>query len=385
MNRIILFICVMILSAFRLQGQVVSGGYRVRVPYVEEHGKIIVNAFFNGTEGRFIVDTGAPCCVTDTFARRAGLTSIQGYVPVQDSNGKLDSLSVVDLPSLKFKGSVSFTRLQTVKWKKGNIVETFGVDGIIGYNFLRQGLVKFDGKKHLLTFTNYRDSLDVEKAIPMPLQKGSSLTLFSVSIGRDKLENVMFDSGASSFFELSLRDYQQLFATSSKEISLLAKGKGILSLGAAGLENESMKYRVRIPEFKIGNQLFKNVVTITTDAPDSRMGSALLKYGDILIDYPRNVFCFLPYKDTIPDLYTKEWDVVITVMNNHLCAGLVWDIAKLPLKGGEQIVKVNGKRYGTVNMYEAMTTNVVNMPGDKAIITYLDKNGKEREVTILRR
>ena len=47
--------------------------YRVTVPYVKENGKITINAEVNGHQGRFLVDTGAPCSLTYSFMQRAGI------------------------------------------------------------------------------------------------------------------------------------------------------------------------------------------------------------------------------------------------------------------------------------------------------------------------
>lgn len=384
MKRLLILLFELI-TGVMLQAQSATGIWRASVPYVEENGKIIVRASLNHVEGRFILDTGAPCCVTDSFARRAGLSAVMGTIPIQDSNGQTDSLQVLDLPSLGFSGSPEFTRLQTVKWKKGNIVENFGIDGIIGYNFLRQGIFKLDGERHLALFTNSLSGLGCDSLKGIPLVSGTYLTLIPVTAGKAILPNVMFDSGAGSFLDLSVKDYQMLASENPSCVNLLATGHGILSLGAAGLEKKSVKYRVRLPLFNIGGQTFKNVVTITTSAPDTRMGSQLLKYGNVVIDYPHNLFYFQPRQHTVPDLYTKEWDVVLTVMDNHLCAGLIWDTSRLPLKGGERITKVNGKTYGSLNLYEAMTRNLVDMPGDKATITFINEKGKEQTIVIRRK
>lgn len=134
------------------------------------------------------------------------------------------------------------------------------------------------------------------------------------------------------------------------------------------------------------NFLFEEVTSVTTDAVDSRIGSDLLRYGTVIADYRSNVFYFIPYDNRKKlNLYEKDWDVVITVMDDHLCAGLVWDYAGLPLHGGERIVAVNGVRYDKVDLYEAITRGLIHLPGDKARIVYIGEDGKEHEVTIRKR
>ena len=360
--------------------------FRIEIPYVEENGKFLVTAVINGQPGRFLVDTGAPCCISDSFARRAKIESIGQEAEGVDSNGETVTNAVVNIESLRLDDKFTFSQLQAMKWPAGNVLENFKIDGVIGYNLFRQGIVKFDHRKHLLTFTNYDGGLGIDYSCAVPMIPDPYLTLLRVKLGKNSCDTVMFDSGAKAFYELSVKSFNRLEASDKKALKVLGKGIGALSIGAAGLEDASEKYRVCVPKFGIGNALFKNVTTITTDAQDSRIGSNFLLYGTVIIDYQSNVFYYIPYdKKKTVDVYEKDWDVIITVMNDRLCAGLVWDYARLPLKGGERIVEVNGVRLEQVDTYKAITQGYINMPGDKATIVYVDEAGKEHEVTIRRR
>lgn len=370
-------------SAFAQGG----GKFRVSIPYIEENGKFIVQATINGQTGRFLLDTGAPCCISAPFASKAGIDDEGAAAQGIDSNGELVTNTLVVLPWLRFGDGLTFTQLQAMKWPAGSILENFRVDGVIGYNLFRMGMIKFDHPNHTLIFTNYDDGLGIDSSCAVPLIPDPQLTMFQVKLGKDACDTVMFDSGAKSFYELSTKSFNRL-KNNKKAMKVMGKGEGVLSIGAAGLEEKSVKYRVCMPKFGIGNNSFSRVTSITTDAEDSRIGSDLLLYGTVIIDYKSNVFYYIPYdknKKKSPDLYVKDWDVIITVMNDRLCAGLVWDYAKLPLKGGEQIVEVNGVRLDKVDTYKAITEGYIQMPGDKAEIVYIDSAGKEQKVTIRKR
>lgn len=362
-----------------------GGRFRVSIPYVEENGKFIVQATINGQSGRFLIDTGAPCCISDSFARKAGIGDSGSEAKGVDSNGATVTHTLVALPPLGFGDGFTFTNLRAMKWPAGSMLENFKVDGVIGYNLFKQGIIKFDHPNHTLIFTNYDGGLGIDYSCAVPLIPDEQLTLFRVTLGKDACDTVMFDSGAKAFYELSTKSFQRL-QSDKKAMKVMGKGEGSLSIGAAGLEEKSMKYRVCMPKFGIGNNSFRRVTSITTDAEDSRIGSELLLYGTVIIDYTSNVLYYIPYdKKKTPDLYVKDWDVIITVMNDRLCAGLVWDYAKLPLKGGEQIVEVNGVRLDKVDTYKAITEGYIRMPGDKADIVYIDSEGKEQKVTIRKR
>lgn len=72
-------------------------------------------------------------------------------------------------------------------------------------------------------------------------------------------------------------------------------------------------------------------------------------------------------------------------MNGHLYAGMVWDYAHLPLKGGEQIVEVNGQDTEEVDTIQLLSGGFLQMKGDEAEIVYMDSKGKRQKVTIRRR
>lgn len=372
--------------SLKVHARMAGNDFRVTVPYVESGGKLSVKVLVNGVEGNFLLDTGAPCCVTGSFARKAGIAADSTKtVEVQDSNGALATTHLVELAELRLDPSVSFARLEAVLWEPGHLMEQFGVDGIIGYNLFRRGAIQFDAERRTFTFASSIDKLTVDYASAIPLVDDQFLALLKVNLGGGACDTVMFDSGAAAFYEISAASLDRLMQKGKKAVRVLGSGSGILSFGAAGLESGSVKRRVCLPEFALGRARFRKVTSVTTDAPDSRMGSALLRHGALTIDYMGRMAYFLPKERRAVNLYEKDWDVVITVMNDSLCAGLVWDYAKLPLKGGERIVGVNGQRFGRVNMQEALTKGLLHMPGDKARITYLDEAGNEREVTIRKR
>ncbi|WP_448778170.1 aspartyl protease family protein [Bacteroides congonensis] len=358
--------------------------YRVTLPYVMENGKITINAEVNGHQGRFLVDTGAPCSLTYSFMQRAGIVPFDS-VQVQDSNGHLLTTRVAELESLKLNG-FTFSRLQAICLEKGNMVENFKIDGIIGYNLMKMGIVKLDGSNHTFTLTSSEKGLGIDSLYAIPLVKDPYLVRIPVRFADNEQDTVMFDSGASSFYAMSATSHRRLSEKKTNSFEQLGKGVGILSLGVSGVEKASVKYRLKIPHFSIGNHSFRNVTTITTYAMDSRIGSGLLNHGNIVINYRKGMFYYIPsVSGEIPDMYQKEWDAVITVIDNYLTVGMVWNTEESPLKGGERIVEIEGKKYDKVDLYKATTTNLLQLPDKEAHIKYIDKETGEIKSTVIRR
>ena len=196
-------------------------------------------------------------------------------------------------------------------------------------------------------------------------------------------DTVLFDSGAAGFWDLSEPKYVQLKRQGL--VKQLSRGQGIISFGAAGLEENTVRYRLKADELGIGAARFKDVTAETTMGM-SRIGTDLLYYGKVILDYRKRLFYFIPNQpDAEPDMYRKTWNVEITVMDGYLTAGFIWESAAKDLSGGERIVEVNGKRFGKVDMYKAMTTNLVGLSGDEATIVVIDKKtGKEKRLKIHR-
>ncbi len=376
----LLLVCVALTGAAQTK-------FRATLPYRNEAGKLLVDVRVNGVPARFLIDTGAPCCVTYSFAQRIGLTTGQS-ISAQDSNGQTTQAHLVTLDSLNL-GGVQFHRLQAMQWGKGNLTEQMGIDGIVGYNLFQMGLLRLDGERHEMTFTNYSRDLGMDPAHALPLLKGAPVPLIPVRLGKTETDTVMFDSGAADFYEISRTTYNRLSASGRLRTALrpLASGTGILSMGAAGLAQEATLHRVKVPRFGLATTLFRNVSSITTDGRDSRIGSDILRYGTVVIDYPKRLFYYRPHDANLqPDLYQKEWEVVLIVENGHVSAGIVWD-NRLPIRRGDRILAVNGQRIpDTVDLRTATTQGLIAMPGDQAELTFLNaRTGREEQVKIRRK
>lgn len=376
--------CALVLSFVCLAMTTTAQSFRAVASFVNENGKLLTEISINGIKGRFLLDTGAPTCVSHSFAQKAGL-SLGETLRGSDSNGQSVATQLVTIPALQF-GGATFTQLQALCWEKGNPTEAF-IDGIIGYNLMQLGTSIFDLRRQRFTFTtDTRPHNPEAERYALPLLGGKAYPYIPIRFEGQPADTVMFDSGAADFYEMSTRRFARLSPADSLGVRLLAKGTGVLSMGAAGIERPSEKHRLLISSLSLAEAKFHNVTSITTSANDSRIGSELLVHGIVVIDYPQRKFYFLPYTpDSIPDLYAKEWDVVITVTDGYLTAGMVWN-EQLPIRSGDRIVAVNGQRFDKVDLRTAVTQGLFAMPGDTAIITFLNpRTQREERIEIGRR
>lgn len=67
-----------------------------------------------------------------------------------------------------------------------------------------------------------------------------------------------------------------------------------------------MRYRLKADELGIGAARFKDVTAETTMGM-SRIGTDLLYYGKVILDYRKRLFYFIPNQpDAEPDMYRKH-------------------------------------------------------------------------------
>lgn len=358
---------------------VCHAGFYTRIPYQNVAGKMQVKVSVGGVEGTFIFDTGAPVCLTHTFARKVNLTKIQEMRFV-DSNGQEFTQDLYLLDALRVSDT-EFTKVQAVVFEEGNMVEQMGIDGVLGYTLFGSHIVELDAANQEIIISDMEERFPLKAEYASRMLSADYTPMIEWKVGGVVADTVLFDSGAAGFWDVSETKYMQL--KKQGLVEQLSRGEGIISFGAAGLEESTVRYRLKAGEVGIGAARFRNVTAETTTGM-SRVGTDLLYYGKVVMDYRKRMFYFIPNQpDAVPDMYRKTWNVEITVMGDYLTAGFIWESAAKDLSGGERIVAVNGKRFDKVDMYEAMTTNLVNLTGDEATITVLDKQtGKERDVKI---
>ena len=351
--------------------------FRAIVPYVNEGGKLIVSLKVNGQQGRFLLDTGAPCCVSHEFASRIGLKAGEMRTG-EDSNGRAVQASLVSLDSLQL-GAVTFRNIQAMQWEKGNPTAQL-IDGILGYNLLRMGIVKWDTRQRQFIFTTLTEGLGLDPSRALPLLPNDYVPMVAVRLGKSDTDTVMFDSGAEGFYEMSNRQRERL-TQSRSTARILATADGTLSMGASGIEGVTTKHRILIPQMEIARFRFADVATTTTDGTSSRLGSMLFNYGDVAIDFPRRAFYFLPHplQKAPLKVYQPEWEVVPTVTaDGTIVAGIVWN-AKLPIHQGDRIVEINGQRCERIDFATAVSTPPFVLSGKKTEIVFIPKGSTEEQ------
>lgn len=368
----------LLLLVFSGTGRAQGQKFHVEIPYEEVRNQIIIKALVDGVEGRYIIDTGAPSCITHSRLMKSPGKEVFKKAIV-DAHGQEGYMRQTAMESF-IVGGINFAKLPVLVMDEGHLIEVFDVDGIIGNNILSFVVVRIDSKRKVVILTDNAEQFKIDpRASIKMVPNHQKQVLLDINLGNGASEQIMFDTGSGAFYELNEPSYDELKDCSSMET--LSTGFGASGVGAIGEEQAGKKYRVKIGDFRIGMGKFANVVTETMIGPCSRIGARLLDYGIVTIDYPNGYFYFEPFEEKSVDMYRKNWNVDITISGDQLVAGCVWDSArKEGLEGGERVISINGERVGKVDPKTALSGSFMKLEGDEATLVVIGKDGKEKKV-----
>lgn len=369
------------------KGKVIQKNYNVSVPYKDIRGLVIVKAFINNKAYDFIVDTGALTAISQELCNELGLKSNSG-LDVSDSSNLTQNMKSLTLPPVQV-GDITFKDVPAVVADGSFFFQCLGIDGFIGSNMLRNSIVKFSYRDKTVSFTDKLKNFSTDKKRSAGLLKDKmqsnpylQITLKNNDISG--LEGLLFDTGMVGLYDLSLTAYDTL--KKFNLFSVVHQAKGAYSLGIHGVENKTEHYMLLTPELIFGGVTLKNVTTTTTSDTKSRIGSQILEYGDIIIDYPDRQLYFNPYVDGAIDVTEKNWPVQPVIKENKFVVGIVWDASfNDRINEGDEIIKFGEIDYSAIHPCEAFKLNI-KPQADTAIMELRDiKTGEIKKVELTKK
>lgn len=370
------------------KGGALQKKYFTTIPYKEIKNKVIVECSINNRPYRFIVDTGAATTITPALYKQLNPQVIT-RIPVSDQSGKVDSMQIVSLKNFKL-GDVTFDGIPAMVVKETQMLfDCFKVDGLIGSNMLRNSVVQFNAQTHTLTITDMPKQLNLkskfaEKMFTDPVQSNPFISVDIINGKTTGTDNLLFDSGMDSFYDLSYKGFKEVFAKISL-LKLEAQAIGSYSLGMHGLSEEEESYRLLAPELEINGYKFKNVTTVTTHGQSSRIGAELFKYGIVTLDYIGKKFYFEPYQKEATDLTEKNWPFIPTAKDGKVVIGLVWDKKwEGRINQDDIILSFDGRNYENADICEVMTTDHTSKNNKATLILKDAKTGTVKQYDVVR-
>lgn len=366
------------------QGGTKQKNYFTTIPYKEIKSKVIVECLIDGKPYRFIVDTGAGMSITPKVFKELN-PPLLASVPVSDQAGIVDNLMIASLQDVKL-GTVLFDDIPAVVVKDASIFECFDVDGLIGSNLLRNSIVQFSSKTHTLILTDNPKKLELNKkfAAKMDLSAVQSNPYIWIEItngGHKGRDQVLFDSGMDSFYDLSMKAYRTVF--NPNLFTLQAEAVGSFTLGLNGAAGDEYYYKVTAPKLTLNGVTFNNITTETTYGDSSRIGANLFKHGLVTLDYKNKQFYFEPYKKGDVNMQVTDWPFTPTVKDNKLVVGIVWDkVWDNIILPGDEILQFDGKTYEGADICKILITSHKSTSERAKLVLRDVNNGEIKELEV---
>jgi hypothetical protein len=256
------------------------------------------NVTIKGETYKFILDTGAPLCISTSIQDKYRFSVIDTTI-VHDSNNQTGSSLIVMVDTLSF-GGIMFSNIPAVVLDfKNSPVGENKVEGLLGSNVMRFLTIQFDIRHGLITFTNNNSRL------PVLLHNGFAFTTgeqsdayISLKLYNGFSDSAHFDSGMRDLYQMNLDAAKKYIVSQQPAKVILRKKLQKTNLGIFGDSKPDKHMKLRTDIFCIGVFILKNINFITTPAK-SRIGRELLKYGVFTLDYPSKIFYFEQYVNLI--------------------------------------------------------------------------------------
>ncbi len=369
------------------KGKVIQKDYNITVPYKDIRGLAVVETVIRGKTYKFLVDTGALSAISQELYEELGLKS-DAELDVRDSSSLLQKMKHVTLPPVQL-GDITFKDVPAVVSGNNFFFQCLGIDGLIGSNMMRNSVVKFSYNDKTISFTNKLKNFntDKKKSAKLLKDKFQSNPYLYVDLKNNEgiaHEALMFDSGMVGLYDLSLNNYQSIFQKYNL-FSVKHQATGAFSLGIHGVENQTEHYLLFLPVLNFASAEFKNITLTTTNGNNSRIGSEMLKYGDVIIDYTGRRLYFNPYKDEVIDVTEKYWPVQPVIKEDKFVVGMVWDSALNDrVNEGDEIIKFGEIDYSAITPCETLLLNQLPQT-DNAIMVLKDvETGEIKKVELVK-
>ncbi|UOE48622.1 aspartyl protease family protein [Mucilaginibacter sp. SMC90] len=363
------------------QGGTSAKNYYEEIPYEKLSGKMFITVEIAGKQHRFLFDTGAPVQITPSLAAELKSPGIN-RMNISDATGRKDSLNVVSLAEIKL-GSTTFNNVPSLV-TNSDAYTCWHIDGILGSNILRKSIVQIDPEKQIIVITDNTKKLSLSKKNAAQLVVDPIQSYPYILIGsKDQLYFMIgFDSGESSLFVPAEKD----LATSEKAntFTTISAGYGTGTRSLFGLQKSDSTRRILFPAIKIGKHIFTNFTGETNKSNMTRMGTKLLDYGGLTLDFIHHQFYFDTKADTI-HVEKNSWPIKPSVSGNHFVVGTVWQELKGQVEPGDQILAVDDQNTETIDICELLNRKTGILDGKlSTVLTIKNSKGEVKKIMMKR-
>lgn len=366
------------------KGLVIDKNYYSEIEFDYVSDKIIVPVNIQNKEYKFLLDTGAPNVISAELFKKIETKAI-GNLNVSDASNNKNNLAMVSIPLINF-GGLNFKNSAALVDKTLNnlVFDCFDIDGIIGSNMLHKSILQIDLKKKLIIITDKKKrlNLDKSKATKLSLLKSQKSPYIWININGNKnaREHLLIDTGMKGFYDLSKKNFGVL--QKSNVFNIHSTGDGSSGISLFGASKKNKQYRIVVPKLKLNNTEFKNIVAETTNDDNSRIGTKILNYGILTIDFKNKRLYFDSEKDVI-EINKKHLGFNLSIKNEKLVVGIVWDeVLKNDIEFGDEIIELNGLNIENIPVCKFLNSESIFNNNTSYNITFKKEDGTIKKLSV---
>lgn len=367
------------------EGRILQNEYFEELPFEFLKGQIIINVSIDGKTCRFSLDTGAPTSISDNLYEKLNSSTI-GKLEISDSNNEKDSINVIILKSIDL-GSITIKKTAALVLDSDNLIfKCFELDGNIGSNSLRNSVVQFDYPNRKIKITNTIKNLDLKRRCSQKIELTSnqSSPLFWIQlVGNDKGKlQLLFDSGMEGLLDISLRNFSTLNKYDIFKNVKSATGNN--SIGLLGDTGDTLHYQLQIDRLKFGKMELENATSKTTKSSNSRIGTKILEYAVVTIDYSKERIYFSPIGGNVQNAFNPRFPIQPNYKDGKYQVGFIWSPEEVPnIHSGDEILFINDISCQGKSICEILLLMDNSDKKELKIVTE-SKDGKQYTSTILK-
>lgn len=361
-----------------------TGHFTDTIPYNIVMGKMIISVKIDNKPTRLIFDTGGRNFLVRDSAIYHNL-AVNSKEIVSDVNSLSNNLPKGTVRNLQIGNHFVSPSSSMLVMPNNPFFEELGVAGALGGEAFAEFAVTFHSREKYITLSYPYRPKGISRKDGMIMNTGNNFhSIISVGIGNNSFD-ALFDTGMGGFLHITLNDYRKLKA--KEHITEIAKGAGIYYVGIGGLSNAKQEevLKLDISDFRIGNKHFSQVGSLAQNRQISIVGLELLNYGNVMLDYPRGLFYFFPFDNTISDMngQGKVWNVRVLPTVTHF--EVTATIDNVDIQIGEQVWNINGVNLEGAEKSETFINSIFDSIKEDTAYLIVGKDKKDLRKVIIKK
>lgn len=306
MKKILIFIYffwMLPLITFAQNPQVLPKKFLEEISFEQNSGLMFIKVQIPPSKKvyKFLLDTGAPTTIAETVFQEIQ-AEIQDTILINSANNFQDSVKVVNLTNVKI-GELNFQHIKTLvtNFERGTWLKCLDFDGVIGANLMSLAVWQFDWENRKIGITDKIKKLkkfNKKQYTGIKLWGWQKSPLIRIGIKQNEiLETILFDTGFNGFFQWSKNTFQLAKDSAIITTKDILEGEGRRTEDFMGKDSIQKRYTVKLPDLRLAQEEFREVIADVSSGKASLLGSNLLRYFVVTLDFKKQRFYIFKEKE----------------------------------------------------------------------------------------